>query len=148
MVISQKLGQIYSQNLDFQKVIQFSWKQHFFKLPFSMGSTKRVHSRGLCPLKIPSPFCKWLAGIKEFMVSQEKNCIWYFLSIFFRNELKLSTNCNFSPLEKKTNKQCLHLTHSVWWYFEKLILKKPKNLVLNGHISKTRTNLESKLRLS
>ena len=41
------------------------------------------------------------------------------------------------------------LAHSALESFEKLTLKKkPKRLSLNGHISKTRTNSESKLRFS
>ena len=41
-------------------------------------------------------------------------------------------------------KQCLYFTHSTLQYFEKLTLKKKQKKNLNGYISKTRTNLDSK----
>ena len=40
------------------------------------------------------------------------------------------------------------LTHSALNIFEKLILKKTKDVTLNGHISKTRTSIESRLSFS
>ena len=48
-----------------------------------------------------------------------------FLSISFGNELKLSTNCNFSPLSKSN-----FLTHSALEYFEKLTFKKFSSRIL------------------
>ena len=42
----------------------------------------------------------------------------------------------------------LILTHTAPEYFEKLALKKSKNPILNGYISKTMTNSKSELKFS
>ena len=44
-------------------------------------------------------------------------------------------------------KRCIYLTHSIMKCLEKSKLKKGRHLTLDGHISRTRTNLESRLRL-
>ena len=68
-----------------------------------------------------------------------------FLCISFENELKISTNRNFLTLGKDA-----YLTHSILQYFEKPTLKNPQKTpeTLNGGNSKTRMNLESRLRFS
>ena len=125
------------------------------KLKFSESSFKFLQSNVLFYMAEGSaPYSPWCLTLQSLMpLLQRVNDEWekvlnlLFLSIPFGNEQKLSKNFNFFTFGQK---QCFYLTHLASEYFEILPIKKKKKkektTTLNGHISKTRANSESKLK--
>ena len=64
------------------------------------------------------------------------------------NSFASTYQISFTLTKNLSVKTKLSLTHSAPKYYEKLALKKAKHPSLNGYISKTRTNSESKLKFS
>ena len=80
------------------------------------------------------------------MISHEKIWICYFLSASFENKQNFSKKCNFSPLGESNAFTFNPFGPKILWKID--VNKKTKSRILNDHISKTRTNSESKLKFS
>ena len=92
----------------------------------------------------PWSCCQVLVRLKELMVSQENFWICSFCLFYLemRRNFRKNGFFTFAP------KQCFYLNHSTREYVEKLSFKQPKRAILNGCISKARTNSEIRLAFS